>query len=91
MRKIYSGILYLILGSLVILLVFVSTNSIKRVNNCKYKTIPEGWRVLLPDKEFSTVINKDGFIYAGGAKGIFRIEMSTNKVKEIKNGNKSFY
>jgi len=45
---------------------------------------------FLVGKEFSTVLYDNGFIYAGGAKGLFSINVDTNEYKEIMNIKESF-
>ena len=44
----------------------------------------ENWPTFLKDREFSCLIEYNGWIYAGGANGLYRINLETRADEEVK-------
>ncbi len=44
----------------------------------------ENWPTFLNDREFSCLIEYKGWIYAGGANGLYRINLETRADEEVK-------
>jgi len=90
-RKIIRYFLILLLFACITLFIALCVNSVKNLNKVTNREIPNGWSLLLPDVEFSSVIYANDFIFAGGAQGVYKISPVTKEVTEIKNSGKSFF